>query len=171
MVEHPRPVAVGERAQLGGDLRTDVVEQRERRPVREPVPHLPALMTAFDDAVVVEQREVARDVLLGGAEGVGECLDSHLAFEIELLDDPDAQRLAEHRETVRHTLDERIGDRMLDLHRLCRGLPLKRFPQIGSFQTPPRSRTARPELRGAAIPPAHFGRKSGEKAPRRLGDR
>jgi hypothetical protein len=110
-------VGVREVAQLADDLSPDVVKERERRAISQAVPDLATFLPALDDAIVVEERQMTRDVLLRRTDSSASAW-TQLALEVELLDDPDAQRLAQHREALRHAVDKPIRDRVLHLHPL-----------------------------------------------------
>ena len=69
------------------------------------------LLAPADDAGLVEDAEVLRDVLLGRAEALGELGDGRLAVA-QTLEDPDAHRLADDAEAPRDQLDDGGGKRM-----------------------------------------------------------
>jgi len=54
---------------------------------------------------------VLRDVLLRGAEGVGELADGGLAVA-EMVEQPDPHRLADRAEAARDQLDAVVGERV-----------------------------------------------------------
>ena len=69
------------------------------------------LFSATDDAGVEEHSEVLGDVLLSGARRCDELPDAGFAFH-QLLDESDAEGVAEGTEALRDQLDDRLGKRM-----------------------------------------------------------
>lgn len=98
------------------DLGSHLVQERERRLVNESIQDLTPDLVPIDDAALVQQREMPRDVLLRSVERVGERLDAHLPFNFETLDHPDPHGLAEDRQAMSHLAEKDIGDRMWQRH-------------------------------------------------------
>jgi hypothetical protein len=65
-----------------------------------------AVPAAVDDTLGVEHPEMLRDVLLGGAERVGEVVDGRLAVT-KTVEEADPHRLAENPEALGDPVDER----------------------------------------------------------------
>lgn len=65
---------------------------------------------------------MARHVLLTRVELFGEVLHGGLAALVEVIDDPDPQRLAESMQPVRDECDQRIGNRPWEHHHETFGL-------------------------------------------------
>ncbi len=69
------------------------------------------MSAAADDAGVEEHAQVLGDVLLAGSRCGDELADAGLAVQ-KLLDEPDAEWIAEGAEALRDQLDEWLGERV-----------------------------------------------------------
>ena len=102
-------------AQLLLDGAADLLAEREDALVDDPVVDVVALLAAAEDAGVGEHGEVLGDVLLRGADRLGELADGGLAVA-EPVEQLDPHRLADRAEAAGDQLDQVIGKRMGKRH-------------------------------------------------------
>ena len=84
--------------------------------VDDPVVDAVSVPSLGEDSRAGEDVQVLRDVLLPGADLIGELVDRLLAVT-KLVEEPDAGRLADHAEPPRDQLDQLFGQWMRERHR------------------------------------------------------
>ena len=104
-----------QRPQLVVHRAADLLAEREDALVDDPVMDEGCLLAAAEDADLGQHLEVLGDVLLRGAEGLGQLVDARLAFA-QPVEQLDPHRLTEHAEAARDQLDEVIGKGVGHLH-------------------------------------------------------
>jgi hypothetical protein len=94
------------------DLCGDCVDERERVTVSEPIEDLSSRLAAQDDAALVQQRQMPRDVLLRAAQLVGQDLHACRSVKRKALNDPDPKRLREDRQAMHDLLEQILRNRV-----------------------------------------------------------
>ena len=114
------PDQLGEVGELALQATADLLAELQHAGIGDRVEGVRPLLAAADDARLVEDAEVLRDVLLRRAEALGQLGDGRLAVA-QAVEDPDSHRLADDAEAPRDELDDGVGEGVGQGHGISAG--------------------------------------------------